>query len=93
MLSSAKVDKVWITFFDTGGGISYTYDKYMQSIFITKLSKQGTSLGVVIPVEILNAYHWQRGDVLVFGFAGEEQLFLKRLSDKELKEIKPNVIT
>ena len=61
----------------------------MKSVFITKIAKQGTSLGVVIPIEILNAYHWQRGDVLIFGFAGGDQIYLKRLTDTDLERLSP----
>jgi len=61
----------------------------MESVYITKLVRIGTSEGVVIPQNILQAYHWQRGDFLVFGFAGADQLFLKRLTDEDMKRIKP----
>jgi len=65
----------------------------MQTIFLTKLTKQGTSLGVIIPVNILNALHWERGDILVFGFSGVDQIFLKRITDLELEKLKPQIIT
>lgn len=61
----------------------------MESFFITKLIKVGTSQGIVIPREILDAYKWERGDVLVFGFAGTEQLLVKRVSDVEIQKLKP----
>lgn len=64
----------------------------MESVYLTKVIKIGDSHGVVIPVEILRAYHWQRGDVLIFGFVAAEQLFLKRVSDIELRKIKPHGI-
>ena len=62
----------------------------METIFITKIIKVGDSHGVIIPVNILNAYHWQRGDIVIFGFAADQVLFLKRPSDIELQKIKPD---
>lgn len=72
-----------------GWVLVYTYITYMQTIFITKLAKQGSSLGIIIPRPILNAYNWQRGDVMVFGFHGNEQLFLRRMTDKDMQNLKP----
>lgn len=57
-----------------GRVLVYTKHTDMQSIFISKIHRIGTSLGIVIPVEILRAYNWQRGDFVIFGFAGGEQL-------------------
>lgn len=62
----------------------------METVYLTKVIKIGDSHGVIIPVSILRAYNWQRGDILVFGFVAPEQLFLKRISDKELRQIKPH---
>ena len=84
---------MWITFLHNRRGLWYTNYTNMESVFITKIIRVGTSNAVVIPVEILNGYHWQRGDILIFGFAGSEQLLLKRLTDKELKELKPHDIS
>lgn len=75
-----------------GWGYCYPYNKYMQTVFLTKLSKQGSSLGVVIPKAILNTYHWQRGDIFCFGFQGGDQITLKRITDVELEKIKSNVL-
>lgn len=88
MSSNRKGYNLWITFFDVGGVYVYNYNNYMESIYITKLVKIGSSEGVVIPQTILKSYNWQRGDMLVFGFAAPEQLFLKRLTDMEIRRIK-----
>lgn len=61
----------------------------MQTFYITKILKIGNSRGIIIPNEILNGLHWERGDHLVFGFAGTEQVFLKRLTDKDMEQMKP----
>lgn len=81
---------MWITFLAGGHGRYYNYNNYMETIYMTKLVKIGTSEGVVIPKEILNGYHWQRGDLLVFGFMANDQLFIRRLSNDELLRIKRN---
>lgn len=59
-------------------------------VYFTKIIKVGSSHGVVIPVNILNAYNWQRGDFLICGFAGGDQLYLKRPSDAEINLLKPH---
>ena len=63
-----------------------------QTMFIVKLNKQGTSLGITVPKEILKAYNWERGDYLVFGPESGEVLFLRRITPEEWQELKPNPI-
>lgn len=65
----------------------------MQTIFLTKIGKIGTSHGVVIPKEVLSAYHWERGDTLVFGFHAAGQLWLKKVPPEELEKLKPPMDT
>mgnify|MGYP001594519854 FL=1 len=62
----------------------------MQTVFFTKLTKQGNSFGVIIPKRILDTYNWQRGDVFSFGFAGGDQVSIKRITDLELQRLKSN---
>lgn len=88
-MSSAKVQKLWITLLLYGGRLGYNYYYNMQTIFISKIIKVGTSVGIVIPVEILSGLKWQRGDFVIFGFAGTEQVFIKRLTDVEISNLKP----
>jgi len=63
----------------------------MKDIYITKVSRQGTSLGVVIPKPILKAYNWQRGDLVIFDVASNGTLLLKLLTDKDMQNIKLHV--
>ncbi len=72
-----------------GRGLVYYNNYNMQTIYITKIREIGTSHGVIIPKPILTALKYQRGDCLVFGFAGHDQLFLRRLTDDEIRKIKP----
>ncbi len=60
----------------------------MKALHFTKLVKVGTSLGVVIPSNVVRALGWERGDILVFGFAGTDQLVIKRVTDVEFQELK-----
>lgn len=66
----------------------------METVFISKILKVGTSHGIILPREILNGYKWQRGDYVIFGFAGPDQLYIKRLTDIDMQKIKPqNIIS
>lgn len=64
----------------------------MEPFLISKITKVGTSLGIVLPVNVLRAYKWQRGDFIIFGFSDDEQLILKRPTEIELRELKPKPI-
>lgn len=72
-------------------GVEYTYYTYMESIYITRVVTVGTSQGIVIPAPILRGMKWERGDRLVFGFARDNQIILRKLSDKEIRELKPDI--
>lgn len=61
----------------------------MEQIYIGKIIRVGSSNAIVLPANILQAYNWQRGDHVVFGFNSEQALFLKKLSDDELRKLKP----
>lgn len=60
----------------------------LEALHITKLVKVGTSFGIIIPKVISKAYGWERGDVLVYVFASDDTLSIRRLSDKEIRAIK-----
>lgn len=79
---------MWRTLFYPPRGLEYNDEHYMETINLTKIIKTGTSLCAVIPVNILKALNWQRGDVLVFTNFTDDSLTLKRVSDKELRELK-----
>lgn len=63
----------------------------MQTLYITKIIKVGSSQGIVIPIPILQGMKWERGDYVVFGFGGNDQILLRRLTDKEMREMKPDI--
>ena len=64
----------------------------MQTVFISKIIKVGSSYGIVLPINIMGAYKWQRGDHVIFGFSDDKALWIKKLSDEELLNLKPQII-
>lgn len=64
----------------------------VQTVYLTRLFKSGNSFAVLIPLEIVRGYGWERGDNLIFGFAPNDQLWLRRLTAQELQQLKPPII-
>jgi hypothetical protein len=64
----------------------------MENIYITKIIRVGDSCAVIVPVPVLKGLKWQRGDFVVFGFLEGDRLFVKRISDLEIKNLKSNDI-
>lgn len=67
---------------------AYNDNTNMEAIHITKLVKSGDSMGVIIPKNIRTAYGWERGDILVFVFASDTALTIRRLTPEEIRAIK-----
>lgn len=65
----------------------------MENIHITKLVRVGTSLGVIVPVEILRAVGLQRGDTLAFGTYEPNVVLFRKLSNEEIVQMKPPIIS
>ena len=63
----------------------------MEYIRTSKITRLGTSLAIVIPVEILRALQMQRGDQLVFGVYDDDTIIIKKIPDKELRNFKKDV--
>jgi AbrB family looped-hinge helix DNA binding protein len=66
----------------------YNYYHSMEELYTTKIVKVGTSKAVVIPTNVLDGLGWKRGDRVVFTFAGEDQLIVKKLDDETIRRIK-----
>ena len=64
----------------------------MEHVDITKVLKVGTSLGIIIPKRILTSCGIERGDHIVFGLFSEGQFFVRKLSQKELQHLRPQII-
>ena len=61
----------------------------MEYIKTTKVIKTGTSLCVVIPKNYLSAIGLVRGDLVVWGVASSDVLYLRRVSEIDIKNLKP----
>ena len=63
----------------------YNDNTDMQYIRVSKIIKNGTSLAVVIPKEILVALKMQRGDQIAFGIYNENTLTITKINPQDLK--------
>lgn len=84
---------MWITFLDAGGGIYYTNSNYMVWFESTKLIRVGNSLAVVIPIHILRELLIFRGDTLVVGVSQNNIICLRKMTDEEILQVKPDVMS
>lgn len=66
----------------------YNYYNSMEELYITKIVKVGTSKAVVIPTNVLEGLGWQRGDRVIFTFAGDDQLIVRKLNDETIRRLK-----
>jgi antitoxin component of MazEF toxin-antitoxin module len=84
--------KLWITRLDVGGDTDYTYYNYMINLQTTKIVRVGTSLAVVIPINILRDLGIERGDHVAFAVAEGDVICMRKITDAEKLEIKPQII-
>jgi len=63
----------------------------MEYIRTSKITRVGTSLAIVIPVEILRALKLLRGDQVMFGVYDEDTIIIKKIPDKELRNFLPDI--
>ena len=57
-----------------------------------KVLKVGTSLGVVIPRNLLRAMKIERGDQLAFAVYDEARIIMRKLTDNELKTLRLSLL-
>ena len=55
-------------------------------MWIRKLEKRGTSMGVVLPPEVLDALAWERGDYLQIRMTDLGSLVLTRIDPLEISD-------
>lgn len=60
----------------------------MENLHIGKVLRVGDSLGITIPINVLRALKWQRGDTIVITNFAFEQFTVVRLPDEKIKELK-----
>ena len=63
----------------------------MESLYITKVVRIGTSLGIIIPKNITKGINWQRGDTILFTDFGVGQLTARLLTSVEVNALKKRV--
>lgn len=61
----------------------------MNDIILTKVIKVGNSCAVVIPRDIRVALDIQRGDQVSFGVYSEDVICIRKISQRELQNLKP----
>ena len=64
----------------------------MVNVQIQKVLKVGSSLGVVIPANILRAMGIQRGDKIAFATYDQGVITIKKLTEEELLKLKPPIV-
>lgn len=75
-------------------GWGFVYNDYhdMEQIRITKIIRNGTSLSVTLPKEILQALKIQRGDQVVVRIFDERSIIISKISSEEIRRINlPNI--
>lgn len=65
--------------FDGGGDTDYNDYTYMEPLKITKIVKVGTSLGVVLPINYLEATGLKRGDQVYVTVDLDDQIRLTKV--------------
>jgi bifunctional DNA-binding transcriptional regulator/antitoxin component of YhaV-PrlF toxin-antitoxin module len=60
----------------------------MEQLYTTKITRVGTALCTVIPQDILRGLGWKRGDAVIFTFASDDQLIIKKISDESIRRLK-----
>lgn len=61
----------------------------MSNLIVSKVTKTGNSLTVVIPRNICNALSIQRGDQVSFGVYSDDVICIRKISQRDLLTLKP----
>lgn len=71
------------------GGRGWGYNDYtdMEYLKTSKIIKNGTSLAVVVPKNILTALRWERGDQIAFGVLDTNSIVIRKLTQEEIFRI------
>ena len=64
----------------------------IETVVLRKITKVGDSSGVVLPAEIMRALNLFRGDHLVFRVLENDVIAMRKITDAEMKILKPDVI-
>lgn len=64
----------------------------MQNIRLVKVLSVGTSLGVILPAEVLRGLEIERGDRLALAVYGTDSIVLGKVTPELLTQLKPPII-
>ncbi len=64
----------------------------MEHLYTTKIVRMGSSLGIVIPKQILESCTMSRGDHVLFGDFSHNGFAVRVLSDMQIKLFKQEII-
>ncbi|MBU6430896.1 MAG: AbrB/MazE/SpoVT family DNA-binding domain-containing protein [Patescibacteria group bacterium] len=64
----------------------------MENLQITRVMKVGSSLAIVIPVNILRALKIERGDQMTFGVYADDVICIRKIQQEDLLKLKPQNI-
>lgn len=64
----------------------------METLTLTKLTRVGNSLAVIIPRPFRDVVGWQRGDHLVLSVLVGDVVAVRRPSDEEIRALKSHTI-
>jgi bifunctional DNA-binding transcriptional regulator/antitoxin component of YhaV-PrlF toxin-antitoxin module len=61
----------------------------MTEVKIGKVTRLGTGLAIVIPVEILRGLNIKRGDMVAFAVYDKDIFYVRHIPQKEMAALKP----
>ena len=64
----------------------------MENLIITRVVKNGTSIGVNIPKNICKALNIRQGDQVTFGVYSEDVICIRKITQRDLQNLKPKNI-
>lgn len=64
----------------------------MENLQITRVMRVGSSLAIVIPVNILRALKIERGDQMTFGVYADDVICIRKIQQEDLLKLKPKNI-
>lgn len=64
----------------------------MENLQITRVMRVGSSLAIVIPVNILRALKIERGDQMTFGVYADDVICIRKIQQEDLQKLKPKNI-
>ena len=64
----------------------------MELIKLTSVIRVGSSLAVIIPVGVCRELNYQRGDQIAFCVYGNDVIAMWKLSDDDIRSLRPPLI-